>query len=231
MAKSPSRQSSANAPTAMAPVAIAIVSQKGGSGKTTLAVHIATRAAQAGYESCVIDTDPQATAAAWSDWRGDFLPVVVTSPPARISRTIASARKNGVDFVVIDTPPHADAAAREAIKAADIVLVPTKTRAFDLAALEPIADLAGSAAKPTFVVLNAVPAGATVLADDARQAASDMGLDICPVTLGDRAAFHRSSAKGETAGESEPDGKAAGEIEALWHWIVKQLDRAPAAPL
>lgn len=202
---------------------IAIVSQKGGSGKTTLAVHIATRAAQAGHESCVIDTDPQATAAVWSDWRGDFLPVVVTSPPARLARTIESAKKNGVDFVVIDTPPHADASAREAIKVADIVLVPTKPRAFDLAALEPIADLVSYAKKPSFVVLNSVPAGATVLTEDARVTAREMGLDICPVTLGDRAAFHRSSAKGEIASESEPGGKAASEVDALWTWLSDQI--------
>jgi len=205
------------------PKTVAIVSQKGGSGKTTLAVHIATRAAQAKFESCVVDTDPQATAAAWSDWRGDFLPVVVTSPPARLGRTIQSAIKNGVEFVVIDTPPHADAAAREAIKAADIVLVPSKPRAFDLAALEPIADLVSFAKKPAYVVLNAVPARATILAEDARQAASEMGLEICPVEFGDRAAFHRSSANGETASEVEPDGKASQEVDQLWKWLTKVM--------
>lgn len=202
---------------------IAIVSQKGGSGKTTLAVHLATRAAQARHESCVVDTDPQATAAAWSDWRGDFLPVVVTSPPARLGRTIESAKKNGVDFIVIDTPPHADAAAREAIKAADIVLIPSRPRAFDLHALEPIADLVNFAKKPAWVVLNSVPAGATVLTDDAKKAAKNMGLNMCSVTLGDRAAFHRSSANGETAGEIDPEGKAAKEIEKLWKWVAKKL--------
>ncbi|QFT77801.1 ParA family partition ATPase [Erythrobacter sp. THAF29] len=202
---------------------IAIVSQKGGSGKTTLAVHLATRAAQAGHESCVVDTDPQATAAAWSDWRGDFLPVVVTSPPARLGRTIESAKKNGVDFIVIDTPPHADAAAREAIKAADIVLIPSRPRAFDLHALEPIADLVNFAKKPAWVVLNSVPAGATVLTDEAKKSAKDMGLKMCSVTLGDRAAFHRSSGKGETAAEIDPDGKAAKEVEKLWKWVAKKL--------
>jgi len=206
-----------------APKTIAIASQKGGSGKTTLAVHIATQAAQKGFESCVIDTDPQATAAAWSDWRGDFLPVVVTSPPARLGRTIASAQKNGVDFIVIDTPPHADAAAREAIKAADLVLIPTKPRAFDLAALEPVAELVNFSRTSAFVVLNAVPAGATVLAEEAKEAAKALGLEVCPVALGERAAFHRSSAKGETASESEPDGKAAGEITALWKWLSGEL--------
>ncbi len=211
--------------TKSAPTTIAIVSQKGGSGKTTLAVHLGTRAAQAKHESCVIDLDPQATAAAWSDWRGDFLPVVVTAPPARLTRTIESAKKNGVDFIVIDTPPHADAAAREAIKAADIVLVPTKPRAFDLTALEPIADLVNYAKTPAFVVLNGVPSGATVLAEDARKAAKDMGLQVSPVKIGDRAAFHRSSAKGETAAEIDPEGKAAKEVEKLWKWLNKTLKK------
>lgn len=208
------------------PQVIAIISQKGGSGKTTLAVNLATRAAQAKHESCVIDTDPQATAAAWGDWRGDFLPVVVTAPPARLGRTIDSAAKNGVEFIVIDTPPHADAAAREAIKAADIVLIPTKPRAFDLHALEPIAELVSFAKKPAFVVLNSVPSGATVLAEEARATASQIGLDVCPIILGDRAAFHRSSAKGETASETAPDSKAAHEIEALWKWLRKTLKKS-----
>ncbi|NVE93721.1 ParA family partition ATPase [Altererythrobacter lutimaris] len=206
-----------------APKVIAIVSQKGGSGKTTLAVHLATRAAQANLESCVIDTDPQATASAWSDWRGDFLPLVVTSPPARLARTIENAKKNGVEFIVIDTPPHADAAAREAIKAADLILVPSRPRAFDLHALEPIADLVAYAKKEAFVVLNSVPSGATVLEAEAKEVVKGLGLEICPVIFGDRAAFHRSSANGETAAEIEPEGKAAKEVEKLWKWASRKL--------
>ena len=69
----------------------------------------------------------------------------------------------------------------------------------------------------------AVPSGATVLTKDAKNAAKEMGLQMCSVALGDRAAFHRSSAKGETASESEPEGKAAKEIDKLWKWLAKQL--------
>ncbi|KLE33613.1 ParA family partition ATPase [Aurantiacibacter gangjinensis] len=201
---------------------IAIVSQKGGSGKTTLALHLATCAAYKKQQTCVIDTDPQATAAAWGDWRGDFLPAVVTSPPARLARTIDKAQKGGVDLVVIDTPPHAEAAMREAIKAADLVLIPTRPRAFDLHALEGIADMVSYAGKPAFVVLNGVPANATRMVEDAKAQAKELGLETCPVTFGERAHFHRSSASGEVAAEIDPAGKAAQEVEALWKWVKRQ---------
>lgn len=209
----------------VAPV-IAIVSQKGGSGKTTLALHLASCASYSKQPACVIDTDPQATAAAWSDWRGDFLPVVVTSPPARLARTIENAGRQKLELVVIDTPPHAEAAMREAIKAADLVLIPTRPRAFDLHALEAVAELIGMAGKPAYVVLNAVPAGATKQIEKAAKAAKVLGLEVCPITFGDRADFHRSSEKGEVASEIDAEGKAAGEVSDLWKWVKKQLKAA-----
>lgn len=203
---------------------IAIVSQKGGSGKTTLALHIAASATQAKKPACIIDTDPQATAAAWGDWRGDFLPIVVTSPPARLAKTIERARKaDDIEFVVIDTPPHAEAAMREAIKAADLVLIPSRPRAFDLHALEGVADMLQHSGKPAFVVLNAVPSGATRQIAEATEAAKQLGLEVCPVTFGERADFHKSSAKGEVAAEIDAGGKAAKEAKKLWKWVKKQL--------
>lgn len=108
---------------------IAIVSQKGGSGKTTLALHIAASAVYAGNQVQVIDTDPQATAAAWGDWRGEFLPEVITCPPVRLFSTVERAKRAGSNVIVIDTPPHGDTASREAVRVADIVLVPTRARA------------------------------------------------------------------------------------------------------
>ena len=74
---------------------IAIVSQKGGSGKTTIAIHLAAAAVRAGKIACIIDTDPQATAAAWGDWRGGSEPEVITTPPARLAKTIEDAAKLG----------------------------------------------------------------------------------------------------------------------------------------
>ncbi len=203
---------------------IAIVSQKGGSGKTTLALHLAASATQAKRPACIVDTDPQATAAAWGDWRGDFLPIVVTSPPARLAKTIERARdQDDIEVVVIDTPPHAEAAMREAIKAADLVLIPSRPRAFDLHALEGVAEMLAGSATPAYVVFNAVPGGATRQVSDAAEAAKALGLQTCPISFGERADFHKSSAKGEVASEVDADGKAAKEAKKLWKWVAKQL--------
>lgn len=206
---------------------VAIVSQKGGSGKTTLAIHLATTAAYAGKKTIVVDTDPQATAAAWADWRGDFLPEVITSPPARLTRTIEKQLKSGVEFVVVDTPPHADASAREAIKAADLVLVPSRPRAFDLHALEATAEMLGFLGKPGHVLMNGVPARATRILDDAKAKVEALGLRVCPAMFGERAVFHRSSGGGEVALEVDAEGKAADEVRALWKWVCQQTGMKP----
>lgn len=202
---------------------IAIVSQKGGSGKTTLAINLAVCATQREKIACVIDTDPQATAAAWGDWRGDSHPAVITSPPARLGRAIQAAAKDGAELIVIDTPPHADVAAREAVKAADLVLIPTRPRAFDLHAIEATAELVKYARKPAFVVFNAVPPRATNLIEEVSEFVTSLDLAICPVRLGERGAFHHYSSAGEVAGEGDPDGKAAAEVAALWDWASPQI--------
>src|SRR6185369_219591 len=100
---------------------ISVVSRKGGSGKTTIAVHLAVASLGEGRRTCVIDTDPQASAASWGDWRGsDVPPEVVTCPPLRLRQTVERSLRGGTEIVVIDTPPHGDDAAREAIRAADL---------------------------------------------------------------------------------------------------------------
>lgn len=202
---------------------IAIVSQKGGSGKTTLAIHLAAAATSAGKLACIIDTDPQATAAAWGDWRGGSDPEVITTPPARLGKTIEDAAKLGAEVIVIDTPPHADAAAREAVKSADLVLIPTRPRAFDLHAIQTTAELITYAGKPAFVVFNAAPARGAQLFAEASAIVENLGLKVCPIMFADRAAFHHSTAAGKVAGETDPEGKAAGEADALWQWVCKQV--------
>ena len=214
---------------------LAIVSQKGGVGKTTVAVHVAVAAARAGYSVAIIDLDPQATAAQWGDWRngeagGDVNPVVVAAPHARLGPTLKEAEKMGVDLVVLDTPPAADAAAVAAARAADLVVIPTRASAFDLHAIRTTAELVRVAQKPAAVLLNAVPARANTLIEEVAAVVHSLNLAIAPVCLVDRAALRHAVINGQTAAEFEPLGKAADEVRAVYKWICGRLDMSTSAP-
>ena len=202
---------------------IAVVSQKGGAGKTTLAIHLATEAAKSRV-SLILDTDPQATASRWGEWRGGGEPDVIDcGAPSLLAGKLAKAAELGADLAVIDTPPHADAMARQAARLADLILIPCRPRAFDLAAIEATAELVKSSRKPAFVVFNAGPPRAPLIYREAAELIDGFGLQIAPVVLSERAAFHHSAAAGRTAPEYDVQGKAAGEIRALWAWTCEQL--------
>ncbi len=209
---------------------IAIVSQKGGAGKTTLAVNLAAEAARS-FVSLIIDTDPQATASRWAQWRGGGDPEVVDcGAPSLLAGKLAKAAELGADLAVIDTPPHADAMARQAARLADLLLIPCRPRAFDLAAIEATAELVRSSRKPAFVVFNAGPPRAPhIYREAASLIGGEFGLQIAPVVLPERAAFHHSAAAGRTAPEHDAQGKAADEIRALWAWTREQLGVSTAA--
>ena len=136
---------------------VAIVSQKGGAGKTTLAVHLATAAVAAGHAVAIIDLDPQGTAASWGDRRQASAPEVVSGQAARLQVLIGDARDAGADLLVLDTAPNADQTALRAAQLADLVLVPCRPAAFDLEAIRATLTLTQIAQKPSFVVLNAAP--------------------------------------------------------------------------
>ena len=103
---------------------VAILSQKGGSGKTTLALHLGVAAERAGQVAAVIDLDPQASAAQWKDSRPIETPVVVSMPAARLAQALDTARGAGADLALIDSAPHAGDDALAAAEAADLVLYP-----------------------------------------------------------------------------------------------------------
>lgn len=206
---------------------VSVISQKGGSGKTTVSVHLAVAAARRGYTVAVIDLDPQATAATWGDWRGGENPVVVHSVHTRLAPTLAEAKRQDVHFAIIDSPPAADAAAVAAAKAADLVIVPTRPAAFDLHAVKTTAELLKIAQKPGFAVLNAVPARSVGLIEEVRQVVESYGLSLSPATIVDRAAYRHAVVDGRTAVEFEPLGKAASEIDELYMWACGQMDMSP----
>jgi chromosome partitioning protein len=202
---------------------IAIVAQKGGAGKTTLAINLAAAAELTGEVALVIDTDPQASACQWASWRGDRPPEVIDSAPPRLSAKIAQARGQGASFVVIDTPPHADLAASKAVEAADLVLIPCRPSAFDLAAIRTTGQLVKLHGKPAALLFTAGPVRAPKIYADATALVRSFGIEVCPHIVADRAAFRHASAAGQTVFEFEPDGRAAAEIAAVHMWVVAQV--------
>jgi chromosome partitioning protein len=202
---------------------IAIISQKGGAGKTTLALHLAAAAQDAGRVALIIDTDPQATASQWAAWRQDAPPEVIDSPPPRLAAKVAQARGQGAEVIVIDTPPHADSAARAAVEVADLVLIPCRPSAFDLAAIQTTAKLVQLLRKPAFVVFTAGAPNAPRVYAEAGELVESYGTPACPVQIPDRAAYRHASAEGRTVMEFEPAGKAADDIRQLYAWTCRQV--------
>ena len=203
---------------------IAIISQKGGSGKTTLAIHLAAIAYHHGELPLIIDADPQATASCWADWRGHEPPEVIDSAPSRIAAKVEQAKKEGASLVIIDTPPHADVTATRAMEVADLVLIPCRPSAFDLAAIKTTARLVQLLGKPAYVVFTAGPPNAPRIYADATALLAEYGLPAAPTRIPERAIYRHASAMGKTVFEISERGKAQYEVELLWFWICQILN-------
>jgi chromosome partitioning protein len=208
---------------ATSPLVIAVVAEKGGVGKTTLSLTLAVAAVSAGRKVAVLDTDPQSTASKWTDRREAEMPWVVPTHAARLGAAIEQARLQGVDFIVIDTPPHSSADATEAARRADLVLAPVEPHLFTLETLPKLADLlkiAGTA--PALVVINKAAVQGTE-AKDAMEHVRGQGFDVCPVVLHLRAAHRHAGNVGKVAMEHEPSGKAADEAIQLYTYTVNHI--------
>ena len=201
---------------------ISIISQKGGSGKTTLALHLAVAFSQDNRDTAVIDLDPQASATKWSDRREDDLPVVLSVHAARLLHETQRVRDTGGDILILDTAPHSDSAALEAAKVSDVILIPCRPAVLDIEAISSTLALVKTTGKPIYVVLNAVaPQGRE--SAEAAEAIGALSVDVCPVRLVNRVAFARSLISGLTAQEFEPEGKAAQEIAQLHNFMCAHV--------
>jgi chromosome partitioning protein len=202
---------------------VALIAQKGGTGKTTLAVSLAVAAGQVGMTSIIVDLDPQATACNWKDRRKGDSPVVIDAQPARLAAALAKAEENGVDFVVIDTPARNEQSALFAAEIADLVLIPCRPQAYDLETIpntKKTLALAGN--KPAIAILNAVPAVGD-RHEQARGFLNRMEIPVCPYTLGHRAVFGDAGAVGQAAQEYDPKGKGAAEILQVYKYVLSTL--------
>ena len=203
---------------------LSVISQKGGAGKTTLALNLAVASELAGSPAVLVDVDAQSSAAAWGDSRDAESPVVVSAQAARLAEVLATAREHGARLCIIDTAPHAQSDALNAARAADLVLVPCRPSVLDLRAIGASADVAALARTRAVAVLCAVPPGGA-LADEAEEALRAARLDVAPVRVGHRAAFVHAATAGAGVLEHAPESKAAEEVRALYAWVVETMER------
>jgi chromosome partitioning protein len=204
---------------------IALLAQKGGTGKTTLALSLAVAAARDGRSVLIVDLDPQATACNWSDRREAEDIIVIDAQPARLAAALEKAEQGGVDLVVIDTPARSEQSALAAAKLADLVIIPCRPQAYDLETVPntlEIVKLAGN--PPVLAVLNAVQAQG-VRHEQARQFLESVGVPVCPFTIGTRAAFGDAGALGQAPLEYDPAGKAAQEVGEVYKYTKSILDK------
>ena len=202
---------------------IAIISQKGGSGKTTLVLHLAVASSRFGLNTAIIDLDPQASAAKWSDRRKEELPVVLSAHASRLHHEMKRVQDTGGERLFLDTAPHSDSAALEAAKVADLILIPCRPAILDMEAISNTLGLVQTTNTPVFVVMNGVaPQGQET--QEAMEAIGELNVEVCPIQLVNRIVFSRALITGQTAEEFESHSKAAKEIEKLHLFMCAQLN-------
>ena len=204
---------------------VSVIGQKGGTGKTVAAIGLAVAAVRGGMATVLIDLDPQATASRWKDRRQDEDPAVVSAQSSRLQPVLDAARKGGVELAIIDTAGRSDDTALNAIRAADLVLIPCRPHMVEIETLAAVKDLLLLTGKPqAFVLLNGIHPAATRQADETRELVTRaFGLPCCPVHLCHRSAYAEAPTTGRTPQESDPDGKAGLELQGLFEFTCSQM--------
>jgi chromosome partitioning protein len=205
---------------------IAIISEKGGAGKTTLAVNLAVAAEEGGLATVIFDLDPRANSTVWGDARASKIPAVVPAQAPRLPLLFDQARANAADLVIIDTAGNAETAAGRAAAHADAILIPCRPFAPDLISIATSAKLAKASGKPFFVVINAAPVQGIETAE-AVAAITAEGVAVCPIVLHGRKPFVSRFHEGLTALDIDPKGKAAAEMRDLFLWVCEKVIMLP----
>ncbi len=201
---------------------LAIIAQKGGSGKTTLAVHMAVCTALHQRKAAVIDLDPQGNAYNWNESRENGRKLdAVRGNATELAALLHQAETAGIDLAIVDTAPHSNSDAAMTAQLADLVLIPCRPARFDLEAIASTVEIARLANAPAAVVINAAPRGR--LAGEARAVLERQGVRVLDAVIHQRVAYSHAVIDGRSVHEYEPDGQAAAEIDSLYNTITKYL--------
>jgi len=212
----------------MATKTLAVLSRKGGAGKTTLTAHLGVLAHEAGLRVLMLDADPQGSLSYWSDLREAEQPEIHTCTPTEVPELIKTATNVGFDLVLVDSAPAHSSDISLLAKHSDYVVIPTRPALFDIAAVGATIEIITALKKRGCIVLNATQAprgvGEASLTTDARAALADEGLPVAPFSVAQRAVLGRSLISGSAVTETEPKGKASSELRKLWQWIEGELN-------
>jgi chromosome partitioning protein len=202
---------------------IALISRKGGCGKTTLAVHLAVCAVRAGKAVALIDLDPQGSSFDWFEVRESQDELAATrASEQQLPELLKQAEIGGVDLCIIDTAPHSDSAAATAAKLADFVLVPCRPARFDMKAIPSTMAIVQLTKTPAALVVNVAPPVGK-LAEEAKEALELQGYPVLESVVSGRVAFNYAVTDGRSVHEYEPNGKAAQEISELYQEIMSVI--------
>lgn len=204
---------------------ISFITQKGGSGKTTTLLNLATHAANTSSgTSLVIDLDPQKSTLAWWESREADNVGCIDIKPEQLPKALKAIEKKGIDYVFIDTPAKADNVNNIAIKHSDFCILPSQPSLLDMRAAKTSVDAIKTLDKKgAFIITRANPRGYRV--EDSINALKVHGMPVCPVPIVDRIAYRDAYALGEGVCEFDPSGKSTEEIKKIWDWIQKILNK------
>ena len=208
---------------------ITVAQQKGGSGKTTVAAHLAVALMSAKKTVGLLDVDPQGSLGEWfagrEQARGeDGAGLAFRTASGWGARREAKQLARDFDIVVVDTPPKSDLEIRPAIEMADLVVVPVQPTPVDLWATAPTLAMAAKEGAAAMVVINRAVSRA-LLTGEIVAAAAELGHPVAATHLGNRVAYPQSMGEGRTVLETAPGGPAAEEVEALAREIAKRLKK------
>jgi chromosome partitioning protein len=210
---------------------IVFASRKGGSGKSTLTAHIAAHAQKSSRPCLLIDADPQGSLTLWHGLRGTGEPVLKSG--VRGVTEILKAARRDYEWAFIDTPPTITGVAADAIRAATLVVIPTRPTVFDLTAVRETIDICRAARKPYAVVINSAPVKRddqeSPIVTEAREGLAKLRVPVWGGQITQRTNFSISLANGEGAKEYDADSPAAAEIGRLWTAIAKSVQAIEGA--